>query len=414
MTYASVCSGIEAPSVAWHGLGWEPQWFAEIEPFPSAVLAHHYPEVPNHGDFTKIRAATPVDLLIAGTPCQSFSVAGRRLGLDDPRGNLTLEFLALVARILPRWVVWENVPGVLSDDDGRTMGTVLRAFSELGYGWAYRVLDAQWWGVPQRRRRVFLVGCLGESWQRAAAVLFEPSRLCWDSQASREERADVAAAVAASAGHHGRSSPRGDGSDNLVVNARQDPITSEIAQPDTDGTTQAVAFSCKDHGADASDGAAPTLRAMSHSDSHANGGGQLAVAFCERQVTTRDNRSNPQPGDPCHALHAQAPSVAFTIHGTDKTQRVASETGVAGSLRTKPPGSQENSSTTVVADQFAVRRLTPVEAERLQGFQDNYTLVKYRGKPAADGPRYKAIGNSMAVPVVRWIGERIDALEAPR
>ena len=163
MIYGSVCSGIEAATVAWHGLGWRPAWFAEIDPFASAVLAHRYPDVPNYGDFTKIESAGPIELLVAGTPCQSFSVAGRRLGLDDPRGNLTLEFLRLASRLRPRWIVWENVPGVLSIDGGRTFGAILGALAELGYGFAYRVLDAQYFGVPQRRRRVFVVAkaCAG-------------------------------------------------------------------------------------------------------------------------------------------------------------------------------------------------------------------------------------------------------------
>jgi DNA (cytosine-5)-methyltransferase 1 len=207
MIYGSVCSGIEAATVAWHPLGWRPAFFAEIEKFPSAVLAHHYGSnmpgeplsrngVPNHGDFTKITAdAGPVDLLVGGTPCQSFSVAGKRLGLDDPRGNLALEYLALAQRLGARWIVWENVPGVLSsrsgdeaaetDEDGGAgfesadFATFLDFVRQCGYGFAYRVLDAQYVrvdgfarAVPQRRRRVFVVGYLGD-WRIAAAVLFE-------------------------------------------------------------------------------------------------------------------------------------------------------------------------------------------------------------------------------------------------
>jgi DNA (cytosine-5)-methyltransferase 1 len=150
VTYGSVCSGIEAASVAWEPLGWRPAWVAEIDPFARAVLAHHYPEVRNLGDFTAIRGhwlrrigTTPVEHLVGGTPCQAFSVAGHRLGVDDPRGNLTLEFLRAVKRLRPRWVVWENVPGVLSIDSGRTFGTILRTLAQLGYGTAYRILDAQ-------------------------------------------------------------------------------------------------------------------------------------------------------------------------------------------------------------------------------------------------------------------------------
>jgi len=174
MKYLSVCSGIEAATVAWHPLGWTPVAFSEIEPFPSSVLAHHYPSVPNLGDMTKFKDwnIDAIDLLVGGTPCQSFSVAGLRKGLDDPRGNLMLTFGAIAAKYRPKWLVWENVPGVLSSNGGRDFGAFLGMLGELWYGFAYRVLDAQYFGVPQRRRRVFVVGCLGD-WRSAAAVLFE-------------------------------------------------------------------------------------------------------------------------------------------------------------------------------------------------------------------------------------------------
>ena len=164
MIYGSVCSGIEAATAAWHPLGWRPAFFSEIEAFPSAVLKHHYPDVPNYGDMTKFKEwpDAAIDVLVGGTPCQSFSVAGLRKGLDDPRGNLTLVYLALAAKYRPAWVVWENVPGVLSDDEGRTFGAFLGGLAKLGYGFAYRVLDAQFFRVAQRRRRVFVVGHLGD------------------------------------------------------------------------------------------------------------------------------------------------------------------------------------------------------------------------------------------------------------
>ena len=190
MRYLSVCSGIEAATVAWHPLHWEPAAFSEIDAFPRAVLQHHYPDVPIHGDFTTIRADQygPVDLLVGGTPCQSFSVAGLRLGLDDPRGNLALGFIQLAQRTQPRWILWENVPGVLSANGGRDFGAILGAMAELGYSFAYRVLDAQYFGVPQRRRRVFLVGHSSGDWRRPAAVLFEPQGVHRNSQAGSQER----------------------------------------------------------------------------------------------------------------------------------------------------------------------------------------------------------------------------------
>lgn len=193
MIYGSVCSGIEAATVAWHPLGWKPSFFSEIEAAPRSVLAHHYPNVPLHGDFTTIGANEyePIDLLVGGTPCQSFSIAGLRGGLDDDRGNLALEFLRLAQRTRPKWLVWENVPGVLSSNGGRDFGSILGGLVECGYGFAYRVLDAQYFGVAQRRRRVFVVGYFGD-WRPAAAVLFERHSLQGHSAPSREKGKEVA------------------------------------------------------------------------------------------------------------------------------------------------------------------------------------------------------------------------------
>jgi DNA (cytosine-5)-methyltransferase 1 len=200
MKYLSLCSGIEAASVAWHHMGWQPTAFSEIEPFPSAVLAHHYPHTPNWGDMTRFKEwpDANINVLVGGTPCQSFSVAGLRKGLDDPRGNLMLTYLAIADRYRPKWVVWENVPGVLSSNSGRDFGAFLGGLGQLGYGFAYRVLDAQYFGLAQRRRRVFVVGCLG-GWQRAAAVLFEQHSLSGNLAPSREKGKTIARNAAAGA-----------------------------------------------------------------------------------------------------------------------------------------------------------------------------------------------------------------------
>ncbi len=181
MNYGSICSGIEAPSVAWRDLPMQATFFSEIERYPSAVLKHHYPDVPLHGDFRTIKEDDygTIDLLVGGTPCQSFSVGGLRKGLADERGSLTLEFILLAKRKKPSWILWENVPGVLSIDEGRAFGSFLGGLAECGYGFAYRILDAQYFGVPQRRRRVFVVGYLGD-WKCAAAVLFESKSLQGD------------------------------------------------------------------------------------------------------------------------------------------------------------------------------------------------------------------------------------------
>jgi len=196
MKYGSICSGIEAATVAWESLGWQCQFVSEIEPFPCALLKEKYPNVPNYGDMTKHEnwPKHKLDVLVGGTPCQSFSVAGLREGLTDPRGNLTLVFLSIVKQYQPRWVVWENVPGVLSDGTG-AFGSFLGGLANIGYGFAYRVLDAQYFGLAQRRKRVFVVGHIGGLWQRAAAVLFERESLRWDSAPSRTSGKDAAGCV---------------------------------------------------------------------------------------------------------------------------------------------------------------------------------------------------------------------------
>ena len=419
MVYGSICSGIEAATAAWEPLGFRPAWFAEIDPFCSALLAHHYPGVENLGDFTRIKSgAGPIDILVGGTPCPSFSVAGRRGGLDDPRGQLAIEFCRLAGRLRPRWIVWENVPGVLSSGGGRDFGAILGALAKLGYGCAWRVLDAQFLGVPQRRRRVFVVGHLGE-WRRAAAVLLERQGLCRDTPARRKAREAVAAdsvcgaEVGPSGGRFTDLAPTldtrckdsairnqigllvfGGGNTSGAIDVatalthhgtRQDFDTETFVahtlrgdgfDASEDGSGRGtplipVAFSAKDYGADLG-GIAPTLRAMPHDRSHANAGGQVAVCVQEGQTGVR-------------------------------------EYDTAGTIRSDAPGTQPGGS--LIRDRYAVRRLTPRECERLQGFKDDYTLIPYRGKPAADGPRYKAIGNSMAVPVMRWIGRRIQTAD---
>ena len=373
MRYGSVCSGIEAASVAWEPLGWTPAWFCEIDPFPSAVLAHHYPEVPNYGDFTKlidaahsVHANGGIDLLVGGTPCQSFSVAGLRMGLADARGNLTLEFLRLVRACAPRWVVWENVPGVLSQDEGRAFGAFLGGLADLGYGWAYRVLDAQHvrvdgypGAVPQRRQRVFVVGCARGDFARAASVLLEPESLHGDSPPGRKPR-EGAAPDASTEFDVCSTLSRGhaeglDGQD--AYTGRVLPVAHDFYP------TASFNASCFEE-------LSPTVKVGSGGDN----GSPPGVCIT---------------GDRTHALKAE---------GAD-----ASEDGTGRGVPI------------VNAVGMSVRRLTPVECERLQGFPDNYTRIPWRGKPAEECPvggRYKALGNSMACNVMRWIGRRIELVEA--
>ena len=202
MRYVSVFSGVEAATLAWDQLGWEPVAFSEIDPFPSAVLAERFPNVPNLGDITKIDWSRigAVDLVVGGSPCQSFSVAGKREGLAGASG-LMFEYIRCVRELRPRWFVWENVPGALSSEGGAAFGQLLAEMDDLGYGLAWRVLDAQFFGVAQRRRRVFLVGSLGDGGaERACEVLFEPESLRWDPPSSREKRKALAARAESGAG----------------------------------------------------------------------------------------------------------------------------------------------------------------------------------------------------------------------
>jgi len=479
--YLSVCSGIEAATVAWHPLGWKPAAFSEIEAFPRAVLAHHYPTVPLHGDFTTIKGDEygPIDLLVGGTPCQDFSVAGLRAGITGDRGNLTLEFLRLAARVAPRWIVWENVPGVLSSDGGRALGAFLGGLGQLGYGFAYRILDAQYFGLAQRRQRVFVVGCLGD-WRRAAAVLFERESLQGHPAPRREAREGIAAR----AGERTTGGGWPAGVAPTLNAAFGDKLGLED-QHALNGAGLFVAHALRAEGFDASEdgtgrgtplvpvafewqrGATQNLEFQRDMAPALVKSQTPAIVFDETQITSPANYSAPKAGDPCHPLAAGArpPAIAFSAkdHGADAgeispTLRSGSHRNshanggvmpaVAFDLRGREGGAQfegphdtanmraasGGSSRSYVAA-AAVRRLTPRECERLQGFPDDYTLVpigreprkqkknesdaayahylsKRTGLRSADGPRYKALGNSMAVPVMAWIGRRIAMVEA--
>jgi DNA (cytosine-5)-methyltransferase 1 len=424
LRYLSVCSGIEAASVAWRPYAFEPVAFAEIEAFPSAVLAHHYPLVPNWGDLTRFREwpDADVDVLVGGTPCQSFSVAGLRRGLDDPRGNLALTYLAVADRYRPEWLVWENVPGVLSSSGGRDFGSFLGGLVELGYGFAYRVLDAQYVrvdgfgrAVPQRRRRVFVVGN-SRDWRRAAAVLFERESLSGNPPPRREAGQGAAGAIARSVALRGRD---GGGTaelgDDLADTIRASSGGGDKAHALVAAEVAAV-LETTSHDYSRADGfnmIAHALRADGF-DASEDGTGRgtplVPIAFDTTQITSKANRSNPQPGDPSHPLAAEAhaPAIAWSImpqnSGRDFKARAVevSQPIMAGG----PVGGNQGGD--YIQRGWAVRRLTPSECERLQGFPDGYTLVLFCKKPAADGPRYKALGNSMAVNVMRWIGGRID------
>ena len=465
MKFLSVCSGIEAASVAWNPLGWKAVAFSEIEPFPCAVLKHHYPDTPNWGDMTKFKEwpDVSIDLLCGGTPCQSFSVAGLRKGMDDPRGNLMLTFGAIAAKYRPKWLVWENVPGVLSSNGGRDFGSFLGMLGQLGYGFAYRVLDAQYFGVAQRRRRVFVVGCLGD-WHSAAAVLFERHSLQGHPAPSRKTGQEIAGTFGARTTAGG-----GFGGDFETTGGLRAVETLCVA------TGQAGAEIGAEIGADM----APTLN-CNHEAPYAlyatSQYGEVAGALTARHDSSpcADRGQNIVVSALCKASFsggaggrpegAAVPPVQSTTQragllrealsavqevgrpagrqgqsvlrgsegrGSEESEVVPSagmqcevsrerllhEACTAGEARDSRKGTteQERSGKGWVGETpLAVRRLTVEECEFLQGCPRGYTAIPWRKKPAnecPDGPRYRALGNSWAIPVVRWIGERIDEVD---
>ena len=415
MKYGSVCSGIEAASKAWEPLGWKPSWFSEIEPFPSAVLAHHWPEVTNLGDMTKIADAVRAgeveapDVLVGGTPCQAFSIAGLREGLSDDRGQLTLSYVELANAIDAKRrelgepesiIVWENVPGVLSSKDN-AFGCFLAGLAgescELqpaGGKWthagcvsgpkrviAWRVLDAQFFGVAQRRRRVFVVASARKGFD-PAAVLFELDSVRRDSAPRRETQKAVAALTA-----------RGVGTCGADDNQAQAGHLIAFGGGNTAGHID-VATACTAHG----------IRLDFDTETFAVHGTQDPDTNCELAHTL--GRNNGQE----NAIVTEPFTLAIRGRSEGSTVEVRND-GTANALLT-PNGGRAGMGVGAIGWGMQVRRLTPIECERLQGFPDNHTLIGWRGKNAdecPDGPRYKAIGNSMAVPVMRWIGERIAA-----
>lgn len=531
MNVLSVCSGIGTPELAWKHLGWNYVAMCEIEKHPRRVLKSKLHAVDQRrylasgqgrpmlwGDFTTLRprhirkthGPIAIDLLVGGTPCQSFSVAGERAGLDDPRGNLTLEFARLAKRFRPRWLVWENVPGVLSIDGGRTFGTFLGLLGKLGYGFAYRILDAQYFGVPQRRRRVFLIGHLGD-WKRAAAVLSESHSLSGNSAPRREARQNVAGTIssrtqgggglgtdfdlaggvipvggifddyispALSASGRGISrTGESRGQDCLIAGDVSHPINAGYGergygvdetyvagvvssldanfgrlqgcsrQDANHGHSHLVAFggnntsgpievasacnakggagrmgfesetlvahSLRGGGFDASEdgtGRGTPIIPVSVEDwvdSYvycAQCGKYASSTFCNCEDAESKWTEESHYGTAMLAAHP--PAIAFTAkdYGADAEEDLSPTLRSGGHTK-----SHANAGVMpAIANNFAVRRLTPTECERLQGLPDNHTLVSPND---ADGPRYKAIGNGMALPVLRWIGERIQMVE---
>ena len=460
--YISICSGIEAASTAWHGLGWTPLAFSEIEPFPLAVLAHHYPDVPNLGDMSKFREwseelLAECDLLVGGTPCQAFSVAGLRKSLGDERGNLSLVYVQLFHHINairrkygrpPAVAVWENVPGVLSTKDNafgcfisgllgvdEALDTQDGKWPKAGFLGSetvrvgYRVLDAQYFAVAQRRRRVFLVAVpcelvssLGE---RACPSEILSLRNCLlGNPPTRGEAREFAPTIPARSTAGGGLGTDFDCDGGVIASSAR------------------AGFFSKEH-----DGIAKPLGAHALSKGRGtdlDNSTYVAIPYDLFQITAPVNRQSRENGDPCHTLardNASHAAICFQQNTRDEVRKINGDGQIAGALAAERGAKQQNyiafaqnqlgevrtnaeimgtvntnqnasgRNTPMVQQAMSVRRLTPRECERLQGFPDDYTLVEYRKKPAADGPRYRALGNSMAVPVMNWVGKRInDAL----
>ena len=470
MRYVSLFSGIEAVTVAWEGLGFRPLCFCEIDKFPSAVLAERFPAVPNLGDVTKVdwgrftgEHGRP-DVVVGGSPCQSFSIAGGRTGLDGASG-LMWEYVRAVRELRPRWFVWENVPGALSSTHGEDFGCLLRSMDELGYGLSWRVLDAQFFGVAQRRRRLFVVGSLGEGGaERACEVLLEPHCLRWDTPSSREKRQALARRAGDDAEGAGGALNPGDPQKSKRVyspdgaaptlNAGSNegmniqPTVLQIAgnvigradgngghhigvrDPDDDGTftlttadRHAVAYGFN-YRVSASAGTVAFARELSPTQI---AGKPPAVCMTDTQPNTFV--SDEACGTLTHRMHKDPPVVVESVMDSYALRMREGKAGggkgplvqedVSGTLATRNDQTIFQSSLQSTRDEvlpqgaggYVVRRLTPTECERLQGFPDGWTDVPYRGKAAQDGPRYKALGNSMAVPVMSWIGERLRAVD---
>lgn len=382
LRYVSLFSGIEAVSCALDTEYWDPVAFSEIDPFPCAVLQHHYPNVPNLGDITKIDW-TPyvdtIDVVWGGSPCQSFSLAGDRSGLKGASG-LMFEFIRAVRELRPRWFVWENVQGALSSENGNAFRQLLQSMDEGGYGLAWRVLDAQFFGVAQRRERVFLVGSLGI--MRCADVLFEREGMPWNPAPSREKRQALA----------GESSER-------VGNA--DPSVGERL-------TVGLDF----HHQDARMRVSKQPNVSATVTAHAGtGGNNVPMVMC--RADTQANAATGEDLAPTPMAHASHDAPYIYRKAQTLLIRSGKDGGGKGALvqddLSATLGTHNSQTLFEMADgSMTVRRLTPMECERLQGFPDCWTDIPYKGKPhPSDTVRYKALGNSMAVPVMRWIGERI-------
>lgn len=411
LTFGSLFSGIGGFDLGFERAGMQQRYMVEFDKYAQGVLRTHFPGTPLMGDVRDVGAGTlpNVDVLCGGFPCQDLSVAGRRAGLTGARSGLFYEFARIIDETQPSWVVIENVPGLLSSGGGRDMGVVLGTLSELGYGWAYRVLDAQYFGVPQRRRRVFIVGRSGGRARDCASVLFEPESVLGNPPPSRETGQDAAACLRGRSSSPGVNMPGRGGEDdrNLVVafaeNQRGELRTSSIMpQLSTGGGKPGVGypavFSIQERAVSENPNSGPQGRdfqediAYTLEDRHH----VQSVAYSIQDSREIEKRQNGL---------GISEAVAYTLDGTG-AQGVAHVPSVVGTLSDGAHhggglNGQDAYSGRVLAPRGVVRRLTPKECERLQGFPDDHTSNQ------SDAQRYKQIGNAVALPVAEWIGRRI-------
>jgi DNA (cytosine-5)-methyltransferase 1 len=416
-------SGIGAPEVACPEIDW--RWCAEIDAFASAVHRARFPDVPNLGDVTEIDpdAVEPVDLVVAGPPCQDHSVAGKRAGLAGSRGNLSLEYVDILDAIDPLWSLTENVPGWLSLADnafgaflGRLVGATAPLVPSRGQRWtdagvvdgprrtaAWRILDAQYFGVPQRRRRVFVLAIRGAgNWAAAEALFPQRQGLRGDIAPRRQAGEGVARPLASCV--DGSSGYRNDADtiENLIADVApsltvgaHDCTGHQYRQRGNEDALIVGSFNNTGQGWWNDADIATGLR-----DASAGSGPKEAtlIVHVADPISAHEARTYTHEGRNNFRLRNVVPAIAFQSNYSNQAIKGDRPTLTANRA-------------TAVASAMAVRRLTPVECEKLQGFPPGWTAVQYRGKPAADGNRYRALGNSMAVPVIRWILDRIRSFD---
>lgn len=431
MTFGSLFAGIGGFDLGLERAGMDCQFQIERDEACNRVLSRRWPTVERHKDVCEFSTATTSvrpRLLCGGFPCQDLSVAGKRAGLAGKRSGLFHEFCRIIGEFSPRWILLENVPGLLSSNGWADMGTVVWALGQLGYGWAYRSLDVQYNGVAQRRERVFIVGCLGD-WRRAAEVLFEPESLPGHPAPSRKAGSRVAATLTGGA-HPGSHNGQDDHKEGRLI------VTYEAHNYSTGEYRECDISSPLTTGTD--------------------GTRSAPLVFDTTQITSPGNYSNPKPGDPCHPLSASGHSPALvipidmrqasrgermtnnrrngssggppgtgigspgdpapTVSGSHPPAVFAIQERAVSESSTAGPGGkgfqpelaytlEARHTPQSVGGRFGVRRMLPIECERVQGFPDGWTAGE------SDSARYRMIGNAVAPPEAEWIGRRIMQVE---